>query len=100
MELSNAYDQQLLDELHWRVEREREAQEIERLKKLEADSKAQLNEGHKETVHVLQSSKLRCICYDYVHWRDSGCVDAQIACHVRDSGHNIPHCELSGARGK
>ena len=56
MKLLRAYDQELLDELQWRVQCEREAQEAERANKREADRKAQL-EDIKDTVRDLQSSK-------------------------------------------
>ena len=73
-----AFDQQLLEELGWRVDREREAQEFVRSAKREADRKAHL-ENIRDTVSSLQSSRIRCSCHDFLHWRDLWLADGQMA---------------------
>ena len=96
------YDQQLLDELQWRVAREREAKTTARyaLKWVndEINRKTEL-EDVKKTVQLIQASKLKCTCHDFVHWVGLWHANPHLACRLRDSGHHLPHCTLARVCG-
>ena len=94
VKLQSSYDEQLLDEVAWRVAREREFQTVEQ----KEQQRVQL-ENIKKTIEAIETSKVRCTCHDFFHWRDLWRADPQITCDLRDSGHHLPHCTLARVIG-
>jgi len=102
VELQSPYDQQLMEEIHWRVVRVSEAQSaaqyVKKWAEEEYDRKAALKEV-KATIEAVQSSSIRCCCHDFWHWRHLWRVDPSSARRLRESGHHLPHCTLAVLHG-
>ena len=98
VELQSPYDQDLLEEVRWRVARVQEARLSEKYQqkwaKEEEERKSCLQDV-KTTLQLLQSSKVRCTCYDFWHWRSVWRVDGTMASRLRETGHHQPHCALA-----
>jgi hypothetical protein len=90
VKLQSSYDAQLLEEIEWRVERERQAKVDEQ----KAQQRANLDDI-KETIRAIHSSELRCACHDFFNWRALWRVDPRVTQHLRDTGHHLPDCPLA-----
>jgi hypothetical protein len=90
VKLQSSYDEQLLEELEWRVQREHQTDATE----YNAQRRGNL-ESIKETINAIQKSTVRCTCHDFFNWRDLWRADPHIARRLRDTGHHLPDCLLA-----
>jgi len=94
MKLQSSYDEQLLEDVAWRVERVRGERYKLKWAREEETRKAHLA-CIKTTIVSLQSSDVKCTCHDFFHWRELWRADPQITCDLRHCGHHLPHCTIA-----
>jgi hypothetical protein len=90
VKLQSSYDAQLLEELEWRVARERQAHDIEQ----KALGREELK-SIKKTIRAIQSNETKCVCHDFFNWRFLWRADPFLARRLRDTGHHLPYCLLA-----
>ena len=83
VEVQSLYDESLLEEVGWRVERVREARASEAYAMKKMREKSQLEEV-KKTIQALQASSIRCNCHDFLHWQHLWGVDSSETRCLRD----------------